>query len=169
MSQYQLDAKEKAMKKMILSLLGCCIAVFGCQQSQEGDNGQPRRGLRLADERPRRRGPGKKGEQTGAPGLHRFGLVQLVQETGRGSLRQRRIRGLCQVELVLVELDFPAQKKLPDDLVKANDALKDKYKISGYPTLDRPQARRHGGLEQIGYMEGGPTAVIAKLEEAKKK
>ena len=37
--------------------------------------------------------------------------------------------------LVLVEVDFPAQKKLAAALVKANDALKDKYKITGFPTL----------------------------------
>ena len=41
----------------------------------------------------------------------------------------------AKLNLVLVQVDFPAQKKLAADLVKANDALKTKYKITGYPTL----------------------------------
>jgi thiol:disulfide interchange protein len=36
--------------------------------------------------------------------------------------------------LVLVEVDFPL-KKLPKALSDANDALQDKYKVEGYPTL----------------------------------
>jgi len=71
--------------------------------------------------------------------------------------------------LVLVEVDFPNQKKLPAELVKANDALKNKYKITGYPTLIILKPDGTVVWKQIGYMEGGPKAVIAKLDEAKKK
>jgi thioredoxin-related protein len=71
--------------------------------------------------------------------------------------------------LVLVEVDFPNQKKLPADLVKANSALKDKYKITGYPTLIVLKPDGTVVWTQVGYMEGGPKAVIAKLDEAKKK
>ena len=71
--------------------------------------------------------------------------------------------------LVLVEVDFPNQKKLPAALVKANDALKDKYKINGYPTLIVLKPDGTVVWNQEGYMEGGPKAVIAKLDAAKKK
>lgn len=71
--------------------------------------------------------------------------------------------------LVLVEVDFPNQKKLDAALVKANDALKDKYKVTGYPTLVVLKPDGTVVWTQVGYMEGGPKAVIAKLDAAKKK
>src|SRR6266478_493957 len=37
--------------------------------------------------------------------------------------------------LVLVEVDFPRRKEQSNDLKKANQALQDKYKIEGYPTI----------------------------------
>ena len=75
----------------------------------------------------------------------------------------------AKMNLVLVQVDFPAQKKLAADLVKANDALKTKYKITGYPTLIVLKSDGTVVWNQVGYMEGGPAAVIAKLNEAKKK
>jgi len=71
--------------------------------------------------------------------------------------------------LLLVEVDFPAQKKLPDELVTANNGLKDKYQITGFPTLIALKPDGTPVWTQIGYIEGGPAAVIAKLEAAKKK
>src|SRR5215475_7748091 len=37
--------------------------------------------------------------------------------------------------LVLVEVDFPRAKQQTAELKKANDALQEKYKIEGYPTI----------------------------------
>ena len=71
--------------------------------------------------------------------------------------------------LVLVEVDFPAQKKLDAALAKANDALKDKYKIRGYPTLILLKPGGSVVWKQEGDVEGGPAGMIAKLDEAKKK
>ena len=71
--------------------------------------------------------------------------------------------------LVLVELDFPSKKKQTDALKKANEKLKNKYEADGFPTI---VVLNSGGKEvwkQVGYMAGGPTAWIAKLDEAKKK
>ena len=75
----------------------------------------------------------------------------------------------AKANLVLVEVDFPAQKKLSADLTKANGALKSKYDITGYPTLIALKPDGTVAWKQVGYMEGGPKAVIAKLDEAKKK
>ena len=69
--------------------------------------------------------------------------------------------------VVLVELDYPRKKEQSADLKKANAALKDKYGISGYPTLivlDK-DGKKIG--KQVGYEEGGPKAFIAKLEKFK--
>src|SRR5208283_362916 len=41
----------------------------------------------------------------------------------------------AQKNLVLVEVDFPAQKKQAAALAKANDALHEKYGVRGLPTL----------------------------------
>ena len=64
--------------------------------------------------------------------------------------------------LVLVEVDFPRAKKLPEDLRKANDDLAGQFAVQGFPTifiLDS-QGRR---LARAGYMPGGPENYIAKL------
>ncbi len=38
-------------------------------------------------------------------------------------------------KFVLVELDFPRQKKLPDGLLEKNRALGEKFAVQGYPTM----------------------------------
>ena len=78
-------------------------------------------------------------------------------------------KGYAAKNLVVVEVDFPRQKKLSSELKKANDALKGKYKVDGYPTfvLLNSEGREVG--RQVGYSEGGPKAFIAKLETFKKK
>jgi uncharacterized protein YyaL (SSP411 family) len=82
---------------------------------------------------------------------------------------QPQFADYAKKNLVLVEVDFPAQKKLDAALAKANDALKDKYKITGFPTLIALKPDGAVVWNQVGYLEGGPKAVIAKLDEAKKK
>ena len=70
--------------------------------------------------------------------------------------------------LVSVEIDFPRRKEQIAALRKANQALQQKYKIEGYPTI----IVLNGDGEKIGelgYQPGGPTAFIAELEKLKKK
>jgi len=69
--------------------------------------------------------------------------------------------------LVLVEVDFPRFKKLSADQQKANNALQEKYKIEGYPTiivLDG-EGKQVG---QTGY-KPSPKLFIEDLEKMKKK
>jgi protein disulfide-isomerase len=70
--------------------------------------------------------------------------------------------------LVLVEVDFPRKKKLSAEQKKANDALQEKYKIEGYPTIIvlNGEGKKIG---ELGYMPGGPKAFIAELEKVKRK
>jgi len=71
--------------------------------------------------------------------------------------------------LVLVEVDFPAQKAQSAELKAANRALQEKYGVGGYPTLVALKADGKVVWTQVGYLAGGPPAMIAKLEEAKRK
>ncbi len=66
--------------------------------------------------------------------------------------------------VVLLELDFPKQKQLPDELKKQNDKLAREFHIEGYPTilfLDRTGKK----VDRSGYLPGGPEAWIADAEK----
>ncbi len=70
--------------------------------------------------------------------------------------------------LVLVEVDFPMRKKLPEAQQKANAELQQKFAVRGYPTLvlldgDGKQ------IGQLGYMPGGPEPFITRLNKLKAK
>ena len=69
--------------------------------------------------------------------------------------------------LVLVEVDFPRRKQQSEEMKKANQALQEKYKIEGYPTIIvlNGEGKKVGDLS---YMDS-PKPFIAKLEEMKKK
>ena len=72
--------------------------------------------------------------------------------------------------LVLVELDFPSSKvKQSAELKKANAELKKQHGIRGYPTILVLNSKGKEVWKQVGYLKGGPTAFIAKLEEARQK
>jgi protein disulfide-isomerase len=69
--------------------------------------------------------------------------------------------------LVLLEIDFPRTKQQTDALKKQNQDLAERYHVEGYPTIIvlNPSGRKVG---ELGYMEGGPAAFIAKLERLRK-
>ena len=71
--------------------------------------------------------------------------------------------------LVLVELDFPRNKPQTAALKKANEALQAKHGADGFPTIVVLNSDGKEVWKQVGYMPGGPTAWIAKLDDAKKK
>lgn len=73
----------------------------------------------------------------------------------------------AEKNLVPVEVDFPRTKQQSAEQKKANEALQEKYKIQGYPTvivLDGNGKK----VGELGYTEGGPKAFIAELEKIKK-
>jgi len=77
--------------------------------------------------------------------------------------------GYASKNLVLVQVDFPAQKQQSAELKAANRALQEKYHVSGYPTLVVLKPDGTVVWNQEGYLAGGPAALIAKLDEAKRK
>jgi thioredoxin-related protein len=78
-------------------------------------------------------------------------------------------QGFAKTNLVLVELDFPSSKPQSDALKAANNALQEKYQINGLPTLVVLNAEGKVVWEQEGYLPGGPSVMIDKLKEVKKK
>jgi thioredoxin-related protein len=75
----------------------------------------------------------------------------------------------AQKNLVLVQLDYPANKPQSDELKAANAALAKKYNIQGYPTLIALKPDGTVVWTQVGYLDGGPQALIDQLDAAKKK
>lgn len=70
----------------------------------------------------------------------------------------------AEKNLVLVEVDFPSKKKLPEAQAKANEKLQAKFGVEGFPTilvLD-PEGKKLG--EEVGYGGDSPKAYIKKLE-----
>ncbi|MCU0771591.1 MAG: thioredoxin family protein [Verrucomicrobia bacterium] len=70
--------------------------------------------------------------------------------------------------LVLVEVDFPRKKQQSKELKAANQALQERFRVRGYPTIIvlNSQGKQVG---ELGYMKGGPKAFIAELDKLKGK
>jgi protein disulfide-isomerase len=67
-------------------------------------------------------------------------------------------------KLQLVRLDFPHHTPQPDALRRANAALSNQFKVDGFPTFVLLNGDGKELGRQDGYMEGGPDAFIAELE-----
>ena len=63
-------------------------------------------------------------------------------------------------KLVLVEIDFPARKPLPDALREQNEALAAKFGVEGFPTLVLVDSAGKELARHVGYLPGGPPALI---------
>jgi thioredoxin-related protein len=71
--------------------------------------------------------------------------------------------------LELVEVDFPQAKEQSADLKAANNALKDKYNVTGFPTLVLMKPDGTVVWTQVGYPKAGLSGIMAQLSEAKSK
>ena len=65
--------------------------------------------------------------------------------------------------LILVKVEFPRRRPQTEALKKQNEQLAQKYDIQGFPTIIvlNGQGEKVG---ELGYMEGGPSPFLAKLE-----
>ncbi len=63
---------------------------------------------------------------------------------------------------ILVNLDFPKKKKLPDALKKQNQQLKNKYDVTGFPTILLTDSAGEP-YAQLGYRKGGPQKYLDYL------
>jgi protein disulfide-isomerase len=78
-----------------------------------------------------------------------------------------QFKSFAKENLVLVEVDFPQGKRLPKKTQEQNEMLKNKFGIRGFPTLVVLDGDGNK-VGQLGYVEGGPEAWIAKYEEVTK-
>jgi len=70
--------------------------------------------------------------------------------------------------LVLVRVDFPRGKPQDDELKAANQELKKKYEVEGYPTLVITKPDGSVLWKQTGYVAGGPPVLINAANQALK-
>ena len=76
---------------------------------------------------------------------------------------QRPFREYSSENLVLLEIDFPQSKQLPEEHSRANHELAEKYSVLGFPTillLDSQGAE----LARTGYQPGGSEAYVEHLQ-----
>ena len=68
-------------------------------------------------------------------------------------------------KFVLVELDFPQQKKLSDAVKAQNDQLQKKYQIEGFPTVIILDASEKKLAETVGYGGESPSKWMAAIDD----
>jgi thiol-disulfide isomerase/thioredoxin len=75
-------------------------------------------------------------------------------------------------EVVLLELDFPAKKVLPENMIQQNQSLKNFFKVSGFPTIwlfcinEDKEKQNHYLITAFGSL-GYPRDPIVGQEEVK--
>lgn len=69
-------------------------------------------------------------------------------------------------KLVLMEVDFPENKKQSDALKKANAELEKKFKVDGYPTIIVVDATGKEIFREVGYDGSSAKEYIAKLAKS---
>ncbi len=83
-------------------------------------------------------------------------------------LKTKEFKDYATKNLVLVEVDFPNSKPQSKQVKEQNGDLKQKYKVEGFPTFVLLDKDGNVLGQQVGYLEGGPSAFIAKLDSFKK-
>jgi thioredoxin-related protein len=69
--------------------------------------------------------------------------------------------------LVLVEVDFPKMKPMPEATRMRNIRLAQQYQVQGFPTIVVLNGDGQV-VAEFGYMQGGPDAFIAVLDKLRK-
>ncbi len=70
----------------------------------------------------------------------------------------------ANAKLVLVKVDFLRRTPQSDDVKQTNGALAKQFGVNGFPTYVLLNAAGKELGRQVGYLNGGPNAFIAKLE-----
>jgi protein disulfide-isomerase len=71
-------------------------------------------------------------------------------------------------QVVFVKLDFPRQRAQTDDVKARNRALAEQFEIEGFPTLLVLSPEGTELARQVGFLRGGPEAVIGWIKESAK-
>jgi thioredoxin-related protein len=78
----------------------------------------------------------------------------------------------AEQNVILLELDFPRRKQLPDEIKQQNSSLQQAFQVAGYPTVwmfylseDKENSRFNiEALGKLGYMQS-PSAFISAAED----
>ena len=77
-----------------------------------------------------------------------------------------KFAAFAKEKLVLLEADFPENKEQSADLRKQNEDLQAKYGVDGFPTLVLLDPQGKEIARQVGYLAGGPEAMIGWINES---
>jgi len=74
-------------------------------------------------------------------------------------------------KVVLLELDFPRQKKLPDETIQQNNSLQQAFQVRGYPTcwlffMEQDKATQKMNINALGSL-GYPAGAEVGKEDMK--
>jgi thioredoxin-related protein len=83
-------------------------------------------------------------------------------------LNTSQFKAYADKNLVLLLVDFPQTKQLPQKVQDQNSDLQKKYGADGFPTFILIDKNGNVLGKQEGYLEGGPSAFIAKVDSMKK-
>jgi len=142
--------------KQFLSVVIVCLAVMGCQNGISADASW------LTDFEEAK----KLAADKNIPILADFSgsdwcgwCIKLDQEV----FSKNEFKKYAESNLVLFLADFPAGKKLPDEVAEQNKSLAQKYGIRGYPTV--LLLNKDGKvLARTGYQAGGPEAYVKHIK-----
>lgn len=82
---------------------------------------------------------------------------------------QPEFQAYAASNLVFLVVDFPSRFRLPPEASATNDLLSQKFGIEGYPTLVALNGEGKQIWQHVGFMEGGPKALISTLDAARGK
>jgi thioredoxin-related protein len=82
----------------------------------------------------------------------------------KDALDQKAFQEFADKKLVLVEVDFPNNKEQTDEVKKQNEGLQKKYGVEGYPTFVLVDQSGKELGRHVGYLKGGPSAFVQKIE-----
>lgn len=79
----------------------------------------------------------------------------------------------AEENVVLLELDFPKRKRLPEQQIKQNRGLQQAFQVRGYPTiwvfdLKRPNENERfeiHALGKTGYIRGGASVFTGEIDK----
>ncbi len=90
------------------------------------------------------------------------------QRTDKEVFETPKFKEFADKNLVLVTLDYPKSRPMPDAVKAQNAKLQDKFGIEGFPTLVVLTPGEKVVFTQVGYKDGGPDAFIAQFPKPDK-
>lgn len=79
----------------------------------------------------------------------------------------------AEENVVLLELDFPRRKRLPEEQIQQNRGLQQAFQVTGFPTIwvfsmDKPEGKENYALTaygKTGYLSGGASNFTKEVDK----